>query len=86
MHGHRLLPADDGIRDGRQPSGLGDLYIGIVFNGAIYNFRELRADLERSGCRFNSHTDTEVLIHGYRVERAKNETITAAKELTPVVA
>ncbi|MDQ3684793.1 MAG: asparagine synthase (glutamine-hydrolyzing), partial [Acidobacteriota bacterium] len=39
---------------------------GVVFNGAIYNFRELRADLERRGCTFKSHTDTEVPIHGYR--------------------
>lgn len=40
--------------------------IGVVFNGAIYNFRDLRKDLEQCGYRFQSETDTEVLIHGYR--------------------
>ena len=40
--------------------------IGIVFNGAIYNFRRVRSDLEGLGYRFKSHTDTEVLVHGYR--------------------
>jgi asparagine synthetase B (glutamine-hydrolysing) len=36
------------------------------FNGAIYNFHDLRADLVRSGYSFKSQTDTEVLLHGYR--------------------
>jgi asparagine synthase (glutamine-hydrolysing) len=40
--------------------------IGIVFNGAIYNFRRLRNDLEGLGYQFKSQTDTEVLVHGYR--------------------
>ena len=38
----------------------------IVFNGEIYNYRELRASLERGGARFHSHTDTEVLLQLYR--------------------
>ena len=38
----------------------------VVFNGAIYNWRALRADLEREGYAFRSETDTEVLVHGYR--------------------
>ena len=45
----------------------GDRSVAVVFNGAIYNFRDLRAELEKSGCIFHSQTDTEVLIHGYRV-------------------
>lgn len=43
-----------------------DCSIGIVFNGAIYNFRSLRNDLEALGYQFKSQTDTEVLVHGYR--------------------
>jgi asparagine synthase (glutamine-hydrolysing) len=39
--------------------------VGIVFNGAIYNFRDLRAELEAKGYKFKSQTDTEALIHGY---------------------
>ncbi len=42
-----------------------DSAIGITFNGAIYNFRELRVELEAAGYQFRSHTDTEVLVHGY---------------------
>src|SRR6185503_18964015 len=42
-----------------------DSSVGIVFNGAIYNFRELRSELETQGYHFKSHTDTEVLLHGY---------------------
>jgi asparagine synthase (glutamine-hydrolysing) len=42
-----------------------DASVGIVFNGAIYNFRELRSELETQGYHFKSHTDTEVLLHGY---------------------
>ncbi|HVF87025.1 MAG TPA: asparagine synthase (glutamine-hydrolyzing), partial [Pyrinomonadaceae bacterium] len=64
--GHRRLAIFDLSEAGRQPMLSEDGAVGVVFNGAIYNFRELRADLEKRGCRFNSHTDTEVLIHGYR--------------------
>ncbi len=38
----------------------------LVFNGEIYNFRELRSELESRGCRFRSNCDTEVLLLGYR--------------------
>ncbi|HEV7843286.1 MAG TPA: asparagine synthase (glutamine-hydrolyzing), partial [Pyrinomonadaceae bacterium] len=40
--------------------------VGVVFNGAIYNFQELRRELATRGFRFKSNTDTEVLVHGYR--------------------
>ena len=39
----------------------------IVFNGEIYNFRQLRAELELAGNHFHSHSDTEVILAGYRV-------------------
>lgn len=64
--GHRRLAVFDTSEAGRQPMLSPDGSIGIVFNGAVYNFRSLRNDLERLGYRFKSQTDTEVLVHGYR--------------------
>jgi asparagine synthase (glutamine-hydrolysing) len=43
-----------------------DRAVAVVFNGAVYNFRALRAELESRGYGFESETDTEVLVHGYR--------------------
>ena len=63
--GHRRLAIFDLSDAGRQPMLSPDSSIGIVFNGAIYNFRELRVELEAQNYKFKSHTDTEVLIHGY---------------------
>jgi asparagine synthase (glutamine-hydrolysing) len=42
-----------------------DRRIGVVFNGEIYNYKALRAELERAGHVFATHTDTEVIVHGY---------------------
>ena len=39
--------------------------IGIVFNGEIYNYRELMTELKHAGHRYNTQTDTEVIVHGY---------------------
>ncbi|MDQ1525037.1 MAG: hypothetical protein QOE47_2961 [Pyrinomonadaceae bacterium] len=64
--GHRRLAIFDLSEAGRQPMLSEDGSVGIVFNGAIYNFRELRAELETRGHRFHSQTDTEVLVEGYR--------------------
>ena len=64
--GHRRLAIFDLSEAGRQPMLSPDGEVGVVFNGAIYNFRALRAELERLGYAFRSRTDTEVLIHGYR--------------------
>lgn len=63
---HRRLAIFDLSDDGRQPMTTPDGQVGVVFNGAIYNFRALRAELERAAYAFRSRTDTEVLLHGYR--------------------
>jgi len=63
--GHRRLSIFDLSSAGLQPMLSADGRVGVVFNGAIYNFLSLRGELERSGAEFRSHTDTEVLIHGY---------------------
>lgn len=64
--GHRRLSIFDLSAAGHQPMMTTDGNVGIVFNGAIYNFRALRSELESAGCKFNSQTDTEVLLYGYR--------------------
>jgi asparagine synthase (glutamine-hydrolysing) len=64
--GHRRLSIFDLSDAGRQPMMSEDRSVAVVFNGAIYNFRALRVELELAGYAFKSHTDTEVLIHGYR--------------------
>ena len=65
--GHRRLAILDLSPLGHQP--MHDPVTGnwIVFNGEIYNFRELRADLEKAGAEFKSHSDTEVVLAAYRV-------------------
>ena len=63
--GHDRLSIIDLSPRGRQPMGNEDGRIQIVFNGEIYNFKDLRTKLIAAGHRFTSHTDTEVLVHGY---------------------
>lgn len=62
---HRRLAIIDLSPMGIQPMGTADGRLQITFNGEIYNYRELRRDLEARGCIFRSHTDTEVLLHLY---------------------
>ena len=63
--GHRRLAIVD-IAGGAQPMWNARGTTGVVFNGEIFNHRELRAELEAAGYRFaTDHSDTEVLIHGY---------------------
>lgn len=66
VFGHRRLSIYDLSEAGRQPMLTPDRQVAVVFNGAIYNFLELRADLERAGYSFRSRTDTEILLYGYQ--------------------
>lgn len=63
--GHQRLSIIDLSSAGRQPISNEDETIWITFNGEIYNFTELRAELEDKGHRFKSRTDTEIIVHLY---------------------
>jgi asparagine synthase (glutamine-hydrolysing) len=64
--GHARLSIID-IAGGGQPmvDAMGRYW--ITFNGEIYNFRELRSELEMRGCRFRTRSDTETILEGYRI-------------------
>jgi len=64
--GHRRLAILDLSDRGLQPMSAGDGKCWIVFNGEIYNHRELRTELEGRGYAFGTRTDTEVLLQAYR--------------------
>lgn len=62
---HRRLSILDLSDRASQPMLSGDRRLAIVFNGEIYNYRALRAELEGRGTRFRTSSDTEVLLHLY---------------------
>jgi asparagine synthase (glutamine-hydrolysing) len=62
--GMRRLSIID-LSTGHQPIANEDQSIHVVFNGEIYNYRELREELEAAGHRFRTSSDTETIVHGY---------------------
>jgi asparagine synthase (glutamine-hydrolysing) len=62
--GHRRLSIID-VKTGRQPISNEDGTIWVVYNGEIYNYRELTGALEAKGHRFRTASDTEVIVHLY---------------------
>ena len=63
--GHRRLSIIDLSDAARQPMGNEDGTVQIVFNGEIYNFADLKPELEARGHVFRSHSDTEVILHAW---------------------
>jgi len=69
--GHRRLSILDTSSFGHQPMLSNDKKIILVFNGEIYNYKELRSDLKRKGFVFRGESDTEVLLNLYLLEGKK---------------
>jgi len=64
--GHRRLSILDLSKAGKQPMSNKNGTIFIVYNGEVYNFKEIREKLEKKGYRFKSDTDTEVILYAYQ--------------------
>jgi asparagine synthase (glutamine-hydrolysing) len=62
--GHRRLSIID-LTGGHQPLSNEDRTVWVIFNGEIYNFKELREELKGRGHQFQTHSDTEVIAHAY---------------------
>lgn len=69
--GHRRLSILDLSEKGKQPMISKDSRLAIAYNGEVYNYRELRLELQRKGYRFASNTDTEVILYAYHAWGAK---------------
>ncbi len=62
--GMRRLSIID-VKSGQQPIYSEDGNLAIVFNGEIYNFKEVKKELEAVGLHFKTHSDTETIVHAY---------------------
>lgn len=65
--GHCRLSIIDLSEAGNQPLFTQDKRYAIIYNGEIYNYKELRIELEKKGVYFQSQSDTEVLLYGYQI-------------------
>lgn len=65
VFGHRRLSIIDLSSTGHQPMCTADAKLWITYNGELYNYVELRSELESKGIRFITGTDTEVILHAY---------------------
>jgi asparagine synthase (glutamine-hydrolysing) len=63
--GFRRLSIID-LGGGHQPMSDAEESVWVIFNGEIYNFKELRSELEARGHKFRTNSDTEVIVHGYK--------------------
>src|SRR4051812_3627395 len=64
--GHRRLSIID-LSTGQQPMRSADGRLTLVFNGEVYNFQDLRPELEAAGWAFRTRSDTEIIMAGYAV-------------------
>jgi asparagine synthase (glutamine-hydrolysing) len=64
--GHRRLKIIDLSDSANQPMWTADGNLGIVFNGEIYNFPELKSELEKKGYKFRTRSDTEVILYAFQ--------------------
>ena len=62
---HRRLSIIDLSAQGHQPMSNKDKTVWVVYNGEIYNYKNLKQELQAAGCVFNSDSDTEVVIYAY---------------------
>ncbi|MDP7244675.1 MAG: asparagine synthase (glutamine-hydrolyzing) [Flavobacteriales bacterium] len=63
--GHRRLSIIDLTKSGNQPMFNEDKSIVLIYNGELYNFKEIKKSLQEKGHSFSSNTDTEVVVHAY---------------------